>query len=253
MYFTHALARLPALTCGQGQTTASLGTPDIQQTRQQFMLYVEVLLQLGLSVTVLPAQDNYPDAHFVEDTAVVLPELGIMTHPGALSRRGEVGSIVPELQRYKPLVHLSHKGHMDGGDVLVVGKRIFIGLTSRTDETGIQEFAALVEPYGYQVVSVEVSAGLHLKSIVNYVGNNTLLLNEQAANSVVFAGFKTIVVDKAEEYAGNTLWINNTLLTPAGYTHTYHQLNKLGLPIITLDTSEFKKMDGGLTCLSLRF
>lgn len=133
------------------------------------------------------------------------------------------------------------------------GQAVFIGLTARTDEQGIREFAAAVEPHGYKVTAIEVSAGLHLKSIVNYVGRNTLLLTEGYVNHPAFNGFNSIVIPEEESYAGNTLWINDTLITPQGYPHTPGEISKLGMPIVQLDTSEFKKMDGGLTCLSLRF
>ncbi|AOO55170.1 dimethylarginine dimethylaminohydrolase family protein [Raoultella ornithinolytica] len=253
MHFNQAIARLPAATCAAGQTTARLGAPDIAGTTRQFLAYVETLLQLGLKVTVLPAAADYPDAHFVEDTAVVMPELAVITHPGAPSRQGEVASIAPVLAGFRPLVHMSERGHMDGGDVLLVGKQFFVGQTARTDEQGIREFAAAVEPHGYQVTSIDVSAGLHLKSIVNYVGRNTLLLTEGYVNHPAFSGFNTIVIPEEESYAGNTLWINDTLITPQGYPYTLGEISKLGMPVVQLDTSEFKKMDGGLTCLSLRF
>jgi len=142
---------------------------------------------------------------------------------------------------------------MDGGDVLMVDKRFFVGLSSRTNQLGIREFAAIVERFGYRVDTIEVSDGLHLKSIVNYVGKNTLLLDAANTRHSAFADFEHIVVSKEEEYAGNTLWINDTLITPEGYPNTLAQLRKLGLNIITTPTSEIKKMDGGLTCLSLRF
>jgi dimethylargininase len=148
---------------------------------------------------------------------------------------------------------MSEKAHMDGGDVLMVDKQFFVGLTSRTNEAGVAELAKLAENYGYTVHAIEVSEGLHLKSIVNYVGKNTLILNEEGVNHPAFKGFNHIILAKEEEYAGNTLWINDNLITPKGYPDTLKKLETLGLPIISLDTSEFKKMDGGLTCLSLRF
>ncbi|CNI03506.1 putative hydrolase [Yersinia massiliensis] len=252
MHFTQAIARLPADTCGHGQTTSKLGAPDVAVTGQQFLAYVDTLLRLGLKVTILPAAPAYPDAHFVEDTAVVMPELAVITHPGAPSRQGEVDTIEP-LFTDRPVFRMSNNGHLDGGDVLLVGKQFFIGLTSRTDQVGITEFTGAVEQYGYSVTAIEVSAGLHLKSIVNYVGRNTLLLTEDYQHHPAFASFNTIVIPEAESYAGNTLWINDTLITPQGYPYTLAQIEKLGMPIIQLNTSEFKKMDGGLTCLSLRF
>lgn len=123
MHFTRAIARLPAATCGAGQTTAQLGAPDIAATTRQFLAYVETLLQLGLKVTVLPPAADYPDAHFVEDTAVVMPELAVITHPGAPSRQGEVDTIAPVLAGFRPLARMSERGHMDGGDVLLVDKQ----------------------------------------------------------------------------------------------------------------------------------
>jgi dimethylargininase len=252
MHFTNAIARVPALTCGDGLTTARLGTPYPKLTREQFTHYVNILSDLGLTVTILPAIANFPDGHFVEDTAVVMPEVAVITHPGAVSRAGEVATIEPVLARYRCIERIQH-GRMDGGDVLMVGKRFFVGLSSRTNQLGISEFAAIVERFGYRVDVIEVCDGLHLKSIVNYVGKNTLLLDAANTRHSAFADFEHIVVSKDEEYAGNTLWINDTLITPEGYPATLAQLKNLGLNIITTPTSEFKKMDGGLTCLSLRF
>lgn len=253
MIYTNAISRVPSDTCAQGLTTSSLGAPDAQKTRAQFDAYVSTLLGLGLTVTVLPALPAFPDSHFVEDTAVVGPEFAVLTHPGAPSRRGETATIAPVLSRYRAVTAMSANAHMDGGDVLMVDKRFFVGLTSRTDEAGVREFAAVVEKFGYTVDAIEVSDGLHLKSIVNYVGRNTLILNEEGTRHPAFRGFNHIVLDKDEEYAGNTLWINDTLITPSGYPDTLAQLQGVGLPIIALDTSEIRKMDGGLTCLSLRF
>lgn len=235
------------------QTTAQLGAPDIAGTTRQFYAYLETLLHLGLQVTALPAITDYPDAHFVEDTAIVMPELAVITHPGAASRQGEEATIAPVLARFRPLVTMSANGHMDGGDVLRIGKQFFVGQTARTDERGISEFAAAVEKYGYQVTAIEVNAGLHLKSIVNYVGRHTLLLTENYISHPAFRDFNTLVIPEEESYAGNTLWINDTLITPQGYPRVLAAISRLGMPVIQLDTSEFKKMDGGLTCLSLRF
>lgn len=253
MHFTHAITRMPADSVAAGLTTADLGSPDPECSRAQFRTYVETLLMLGLFVNTLPPEAAFPDSHFVEDTAVVMPELAVITHPGAPSRRGEVETIAPVLSKFRPTIRLSQNAHMDGGDVLMIDKQFFVGLTSRTDEQGVREFAAAVEGFGYKVTAVEVSAGLHLKSIVNYVGRNTLLLSADGADNPAFKGYQHVVLDAEEEYAGNTLWINDTLITPKGYPKTLAKLEQIGLPMVQMDTSEFKKMDGGLTCLSLRF
>lgn len=253
MHFSNAIARLPSSSAGMGLTTSRLGLPDPKQTRSQFEQYIRALLDLGLTVTVLPAANAFPDGHFVEDTAVVMPELAVITHPGAPTRQGEVQTIEPVLSKFRPTVRMSEAAHMDGGDVLMIDKRFFVGLTSRTDEAGVAEFSQFVEKFGYRVDAIEVSAGLHLKSIVNYVGCNTLILNEEGTRHPAFSDYQHIVLTQEEEYAGNTLWINDTLITPDGYPDTFSKLERLGLKIIKTDTSEFKKMDGGLTCLSLRF
>ena len=253
MNFTNAIARLPSSNAGLGLTTSQLGQPIPERTRAQFDKYVSILLDLGLTVTVLPAADAFPDGHFIEDTAVVMPELAVVTHPGAPSRQGEVSTVEPLLSRFRPVMRMSDSAHMDGGDVLMIDKRFFVGLSSRTDEAGITEFAGFVEKFGYEVDTIEVGAGLHLKSVVNYVGRNTVILSEEGARHPAFAQYQRIILSQEEEYAGNTLWINDTLITPDGYPDTLSKLETLGLKIIKIDTSEFKKMDGGLTCLSLRF
>lgn len=252
MHFTDAIVRAPANTAA-GLTTSSLGKPDEEKAAQQFATYCALLRQLGLVVHALPALDGFPDAHFVEDTAVVMPECAVITHPGAASRRGEVHSVAEKMAQFRRLYYLGEDAHMDGGDVLMVDKQFFIGLTNRTDEAGIRQFASIVEQYGYRVTSIEVAAGLHLKSIVNYLGKNTLSVNADGASHPAFAQFEKIVLDPAEEYAGNSLWINDQLIMPNGYSNTLRQLQALNLPIHLIDTSEFRKMDGGLTCLSLRF
>ncbi len=253
MGFTHAIARLPAATCVQGLTSVDLGAPDPRRTRAQFDAYIDALLQMGLTVTLLPAQPAFPDAHFVEDTAVVTPELAFITRPGAPSRAGEVATIEPALAHFRPIARMNGDGRIDGGDVLLVDRRFFVGLSGRTDTSGAKALARTVEPYGYAVTEVPVSAGLHLKSAVNYVGRSTLLLGKDAAREPAFAGFDHIVLPHQELYAGNTLWINDTLITPDGFPETHRRLARLNMPIVRLDMSEFQKMDGGLTCLSLRF
>lgn len=254
MHYGQAIARIPASTCAKGLTTSHLGAPDYDKTLKQFDDYIHTLLALGLTVTTLPDQAGFPDSHFVEDTAIIAPEFALITHPGAVSRRGEIHTIAPVIARHRVVMEfMSEKAHMDGGDVLMVDKQFFVGLSSRTNEAGLSELSKLAENYGYKVHAIEVSDGLHLKSIVNYVGKNTLLLNEEGIRHPAFKGFEHIVLTKEEEYAGNTLWINNNLITPKGYPDTLKKLQNLNLPITILDTSEFRKMDGGLTCLSLRF
>ncbi len=251
--FTHALTRRPGPDLAGGLTSADLGSPDFALAVAQHEAYVQALRGLGLEVTELPALPGHPDACFVEDTAVVVPELAVITRPGAPSRRGETGSVAAALAPHRPLAVIEAPGTVDGGDVLVVDRTCWIGLSGRTNTAGARQLADLLQPLGYDCRTVPVGAGLHLKSSVNYAGGRTLLMTEQFAGLDVFAGWRPLVVPATEAYACNTLWINGTLLTPARYRTTGGLLRGLGLPLSELDTSEIRKLDGGLTCLSLRF
>jgi len=249
---SQAIVRRPAPSCTAGLTTAGLGAPDYAGTLDQFQAYCTALRSLGLALTELPPLPDFPDAHFVEDVAVVTPEFAVITRPGAPARRGETAHIEQPLSVYRELLPMQH-GRLDGGDVMQVGKRFFIGLTGRTDTEGIAAFEQLVKPHGYTVEAVAVGAGLHLKSVVNALSEDTLLLAQALADRPVFADFRRIPVAPDDEYAGNTLRIKDTLVTPAGFDRVHEAIAELGLPLVVLDTHEFRKMDGGLTCLSLRF
>ena len=253
MQFTQVITRLPAMNCAEGQTTANAGRPDSGKTRQQFFRYIEMMLELGNRVTILPAEPGFPDAHYVEDPAVILPELAIITHSGVLSRQGESLLLAAELEKYRPLYFMSDTGKLDGGDVLLADRHFFIGLTRRTDRAGIEEFSSVVTPLGYQVTPVEVVSGLHLKSVVSYIGHNRLLMTPAYETLPAFAGYQRLVIPENEAYAGNTLLINGTLVMPEGYPVAEAILRQTGMPVVTLDTSEFRRMDGSLSCLSLRF
>ena len=214
--------------------------------------YADALRGMGLEIEVLEPLPGFPDAYFVEDVAVVVPELAIVVRPGALSRRGEADAIVPVLARHRPLARLEDPATLDGGDVLVVGRTVFIGLSARTNEEGAGQLARLLEPYGYRPRTVRVSAGLHLKSSVTSLGGETLLVSERFADQPELRAFRRIVVAAADEPACNTLLVNGTILTLAGFPKTRRQLDETGLPVVELDLSEARKMDGGLTCMSLR-
>jgi dimethylargininase len=245
--FTHAIARLPGANFDHGLTTAELGEPSYPLMLQQHQAYVEALAQLGLEVILLEEEPDYPDAYFVEDTAIVTPQVAVITRPGAPSRRGEEQTIVPVLRQFRPVVRL------DGGDVLMVENHFFIGSSLRTNLEGAAQLAEALKHYGHSAEVVPVDAGLHLKSSVNYLGDDTLLVTEAVADMPGFANYRRILLHPDEEYAANTLRVNEGLLTPKGYPRTLEQLARLGLKLIELEVSEVHKMDGGLTCMSLRF
>jgi len=250
--FTQAICRAPSPTLADGLTTADLGAPDHDLALAQHGAYVNALRSLGLTVTVLEPLPEFPDAHFVEDTAVVVPELAVITRPGHPSRRDEIAAIAGALERHRPLERIEPPGTLDGGDVLQIGRQLFVGVSARTNEAGADQLGAIVKAHGHGCTAVPVPAGLHLKSSVNEIGD-TLLVTAEFAECAQLAGYEKIIVPPGEEYAANTLRINDHLLTPAGFPGTRAALERTGYPIVELELTEMRKMDGGLTCLSLRF
>jgi dimethylargininase len=249
----HAITRLPGGNFADGLTTANLGLPSYPLILEQHRAYRQALLSLGLDVIVLPAEPVYPDAYFVEDPAIITSKIAVITRPGAPSRRGEETTLEPFLEYYRPIVHIHSPGTVDGGDVLMVGKHFFIGVSERTNAEGATQLAALLAGAGHTSETLPVAAGLHLKSGVNYVGKNTILVTKNIGYYPAFTRYEKIILDAGEEYAANTLWVNDTLLMPKGFPKTHAKLAHLDMRIIELDVSEVQKMDGGLTCMSLRF
>ncbi len=251
--FTRAILRSPGPDAADGITTAGLGPPDLDLLRAQHEAYGGALAGLGLELEILPPLAGHPDAYFVEDAALVFPEIGVVTRPGAPARRGEAAALAPVVARHRSLARIEAPGTLDGGDVLAVGQTVFIGLSERTNPEGAAQLRRLLEPFGYDCRTVPVGEGLHFKSSVTWVGGTTLLMAEAFADRPEFTGFERLRARPGEEYAANTLWINGTLLTPKGFPDTLAKLEELGLPVLELDTSEARRMDGGLTCMSLRF
>ncbi len=251
--FTFAITRKPGKNFVQGLTTENIGSPSYPLILQQHISYVETLKSIGLKIIELDSQSDYPDAHFVEDTAVVTPDIAIIANPGAVSRQGEEESIAEILAQYRAIEHIQAPGTLDGGDVLMIGDHFFIGISERTNSEGAKQLGKILEKYAKTWSTIQVGAGLHFKSSVNYVGKNCLLVTRDFANHEALTAYDKIIVNKEEEYAANVLWINDYLLAPKGFPDTKAKLKALDLEIIELDVSEMQKMDGGLTCLSIRF
>jgi dimethylargininase len=252
--FTHAIARKPGPNFSRGITTAvNTSPPDYETLIRQHETYIATLKSVGLSVILLDALPDHPDAYFVEDTAVVTADVAVITNPGADARKGEEVTIESVLARYRKTERIRAPGTVDGGDILQVGKHFFIGVSERTNQEGADQLSRILTHNGYTCAIVPVGEGLHFKSSVNYVGKNTLLITEDYVSHEQLEGYDTIVVNRDESYAANTLFINDHLLVPGGYPDTLKKLEALGLDIIELDTSEVRKMDGGLTCMSIRF
>ena len=202
MTFTHAITRRPGKEMAAGITTSTLGPPDYTKALDQFDAYVNTLNHCGLSVTVLDPLEGYPDAHFVEDAAVVTPDVALITNPGATSRKGEVPSIAAALQHFRKTVWVQPPGTIDGGDVLMVGRHFFIGLSERTNEQGARQLGEAVTGFGCTWTPVPVAAGLHFKSSVNAVSEDTLLLTRDFADHPALAGFHRIVISPAGSVCG---------------------------------------------------
>jgi dimethylargininase len=253
MKFSHAILRRPGHDFAQGITTRNLGFPNYELMLQQHQSYAQMLASLGLEVTVLDALPNFPDAYFVEDVAVITPQVAVITRPGAESRQGEEESIAPVLEQYRSTVRIQSPATLEGGDVLMVGDHFFIGISTRTNQAGANQLIAILESFSYTCSTIAVDSGLHLKSNLSLVSPNTFLITSELARHEAFNAFHKVVLDREEHLAANTLWINEALIMPAGFPRTRAGLEELGLNLIELDTSEARKMDGGLSCMSLRF
>lgn len=252
MSVSHAIVRTPTVRAGAGLTTAGLGAPDIDTMLAQHRDYVAALESLGLQVTVLAGDESYPDSHFIEDTAVITPDMAVITRPGAASRRGEEAAVEPLLAEDRPVARIASPGTVDGGDIVVLEETAVIGLSARTNEEGARQLAGILEEQGLRCISVQVGDGLHLKSSINALAGNRLLVTQAFSECGEIAKFERVVIPAEESYAGNSLWINDHALVPAGFPQTRSLVEALGIEVIELDVSEFRKMDGGLTCLSIR-
>lgn len=252
--FTQAIARKPGENFARGLTTnVSSQPPQYELLRKQHDNYLDTLISCGLKVTVLNPLPDHPDAYFVEDTAVVTPDVAVITNPGADPRKGEVESIARVLTDFRNTERILAPGTLDGGDVLQVDNHFFIGVSQRTNKEGAEQLGRILEGFGNTWVTIPVGDGLHFKSSVNYVGKNTLIVTPDFAENTELSGYNRIILERDEVYAANTLLVNDHLLTPAGFPSVRKRLEGLGCEIIELETSEMRKMDGGLTCLSIRF
>ncbi|MFZ0280755.1 MAG: arginine deiminase family protein [Bacteroidales bacterium] len=252
--FHHAIVKLPCPEMIRGISRSSLGKPDYPKALEQHSEYVEALKMCGLSVMILEADDRFPDSTFIEDVALCTPACAIVTNPGALSRKGETDGIRQVLQEfYTDIEEIAIPGTLEAGDVMMVSNNFYIGLSERTNNAGISQLTGILRNYGFTASKVPLKQILHLKTGVSYIENNNFLVSGELIDHREFAGFNRIIVDRTEAYASNSVWINGRVLVPQGYPKTRHQIEEAGYETIILDVSEFRKLDGGLSCLSLRF
>ena len=249
--------RVPGRNFDSGLTTVSLGRPRFELVLEQHRAYCVALLGCGLELTELEADLRFPDSTFVEDTAILTARGAVLTRPGAASREGEVAAIRPAVERfYSEVLTIEAPGTVDGGDICEAEDHFFIGLSHRTNEEGARQLAAHLARLGYSSSTVDVrgmTSILHLKSGISYIGENTLVVMEEMAGLAAFQGYELTRVSEEESYAANCVRVNDRVLAAAGFAKFSAELRARGFDPLELEMSEFRKMDGGLSCLSLRF
>ncbi len=254
MVFVKAIVRKPNINFAAGVTSVSWEQkPDYELICNQHKTCIETLSSLGLEMVVLEPEPDFPDSYFIEDTAVMLAQTAMVTRPGDDSRLREPEKTAPTLKKFRELEFIREPGLLDGGDVMLIEKHFFIGLSKRTNKEGALQIGEAAGRQGFTWSTLPVLKALHLKTGVNYIGQNTLLMFEEYVSRPEFNEYNKILIEKDEEPAANTLLINDNLLIPKGFPKTKEKLESFGKPVIELDISEIIKMDGGLSCLSLRF
>ena len=226
---------------------------NLDLARAQHRGYERLLGKLGAHVISLPAELTLPDSMFVEDPAIVLDELAVIFPLGTDSRRPEAASLGEALSKFRKLAQVALPGTIEGGDILRIGRKLFVGLSKRSNPEGIRQLSAILAAYGYEVISVSVSGCLHLKSAVTFVARNTLLANRTWFDTSSFSGYEWIDVDPAEPYAANALALGDTVIFPASFPRTRASIEAAGFHVTPLDISELQKAESGLTCSSLIF
>lgn len=226
---------------------------DLQRARSQHADYEEALRRLGCSVRRLDADHDMPDSVFIEDTAVVFDEIAIITRPGAASRRTETAGVAGALAEYRRAVCIEQPGTMDGGDVLVVGRSVLVGLTQRTNTEAVHQMRVALEPFGYDVNAATVTGCLHLKSAVTALDDRTLLVNRDWATEDELSGFELVDVDRKEPAGANIVRVNDQLLYASAFPRTRDRLERKGFTVTTVEAGELAKAEGAVTCCSLIF
>ena len=226
---------------------------DVARAQSQHRDYCRALAAAGCSVIALPAEPDKPDAVFVEDTALVFDELAVMTRPGAASRRDEGATVAPVLSRFRTLRELEAPATLDGGDVLRIGKRVFVGQAARTTADAVAQLEALLAPFGYTVRGVPTRDCLHLKSAVTCVAPGTVLVQPDWVDADVFAAYRVIPVDPDEPHAANAVRLGDTVVYPTSFPRTQARLEAAGVEVLGVDVSELQKAEGAVTCCSIVF
>ncbi|HSN70614.1 MAG TPA: arginine deiminase family protein [Steroidobacteraceae bacterium] len=224
---------------------------DVALAERQHADYASHLQRLGCRLVTVDPEPELPDSVFVEDTVVAVDEIAVMTRPGAAERRRELASVARAIEVYRRLAAIESPATLDGGDVLRIGRHVYVGRSARTNDAGIAQLAQALAPFGYRVTPVEVTGCLHLKSAVTQVGPGTLLINDAWVDRQHFAGMTLISVDPDEPHAANALYVQSAVLHPASAVRTRARLHEAGIEVLPVDVSEIEKAEGGVTCCSV--
>lgn len=255
--FKNVIVRKPGKSICDGITSApELGKPDYEKALKQHENYIETLKKCGVNVTVLEPLEEFPDSCFVEDTAVLTKKCAIISNPGAESRNKESEFMVETIKKFyseNKIEYIKAPGTLEGGDVMMVGDHFYVGKSARTNEEGIKQFIKILNKYGLTGSEVSLEKVLHLKTGVNYIENNNMLVSGEFIDKKDFENYNKIIVPEDESYGANCIWVNETVIVPKGYPKIEKAIKDMGYKVLVTDTSEFKKIDGGLSCLSLRF
>ena len=226
---------------------------DLQIAVAQHRAYEQLLEKLGARIVSLPPEPDLPDSMFVEDPAIVLDELAVIFPLGTESRRPEAASLAEAISKFRKIERVTLPGTLEGGDILRIGRKLFVGLTKRSNSEGIRQLSSILAPHDYEVIAVPVTGCLHLKSAVTFLGRDMLLANRAWFDAAPFAAYDWIDVDPAEPHAANALALENAIIFPASFHRTRAHIESAGFYVIPLDISELQKAESGLTCSSLLF
>jgi dimethylargininase len=252
--FTKAIVKTPCKNMANGISTANLGKPDYSLALKQHKNYIQAIKKCGLKVIVLDPDENFPDSTFIEDVCLITPKCAIITNPGAASRRDETIQISKTIKELDlPVENIQNPGTLDAGDIMMVKDHYFAGLSDRTNIKGASQLNLILKKYGLTSSTISLKSVLHLKTGISYLENNNLLAFGEFLTHPLLSDFNIMAVDPDESYAANSVWINGNVLVPKGFPKTCKMIKNAGYQTIEVDVSEFRKLDGGLSCLSLRF
>ena len=252
--FRNAIVRRPGRSVVNGLSSSGYGKPDFEKSLRQHSEYIGKLEGCGLSVRILDCDEEFPDSVFIEDVALCTSCCAVITNPGAPSRKGETNGMGNILKDYfENIEFIADPGTLEAGDIMMAGEHFFIGLSQRTNQNGACQLITILEKYGFTGSLIPLSELLHLKSGTSYLEDNVILVTKELAGNKEFGSFRKIIVPDHEAYAANSVWLNSIVLLPEGFPETRILIEDAGYETIVSDVSEFRKLDGGLSCLSLRF